>query len=298
MKVIPPPSAGIGAEIRDLDVRALTADRVAAIRDLVVRHKLVVFRGLDLNDDDYLTMARRFGRPQVYFQDHYHHPDHPEIFVSSNVEMGGKKVGVAGTGRFWHSDYQFFDEPLSWTFVYPKVIPRGDRATLYVDMVAAWRELPAHLRRELEHARCFHEAVMYYKVQPRDVDRAIAELMQEFRQLSPGAGHPAVITHPVSGEQALYVSEGFTMKVEGRSHEDSQRILQEVFAFLREPQRVHAHPWGAGDLMLWENRTLIHRSSGIPPGEKSVSYRIGVYDGQPFYRGCKLEETRLQEAAS
>jgi (R)-3-[(carboxymethyl)amino]fatty acid dioxygenase/decarboxylase len=291
MKVSPPRSATIGAEVLDLDPRRVTAAEVAAIKELVHRHKLVVFRGIDMTDAEYLTLARRFGRPQVYFQDHYHHPEHPEIFVSSNVPMDGRKVGVAGTGRFWHSDYQFFDEPLSWTFVYPKVIPRGHRATLYVDMVEAWWQLPPHLRRELEAARCYHEAVMYYKVQPRDIDRAIAELMDEFRQLSPGASHPAVITHPVTGEQALYVSEGFTMKVEGRTAEDSQRILREVFEFLAQPRRVHEHAWGAGDLMLWENRTLIHRSSGIPKGEQSVSYRIGVYDGTPFYVGCKLAET-------
>jgi taurine dioxygenase len=291
LKVTPPRAGGIGAEVRELDLRTIGAAEVAAIRDLVQRHKLVVFRGQDFSDEEYIAMARRFGRPQVYFQDHYHHPRHPEIFVSSNVPLDGQKVGVAGTGRFWHSDYQFFDEPLSWTFVYPKVIPRGHRATLFVDMVAAWRQLPQHLRRELQHARCFHEAVLYYKVQPRDIDRAIAELMAEFRALSPGASHPAVIEHPATGEQALYVSEGFTMKIEGRSHEDSQRILHEVFAFLAEPARVHEHPWGKGDLMLWENRTLIHRSSGIPKGEQSCSYRIGVYDGVPFYRGCKLEET-------
>lgn len=297
MKVTPPGRTGIGAEVRDLDLRRPTAADVAAIRELVVRHKLVVFRDQQFTDDEYVAMARRFGRPQVYFQDHYHHPRHPEIFVSSNVPMDGKKVGVAGTGRFWHSDYQFFDEPLSWTFVYPKVIPRGHRATMFVDMVRAWRELPARLQREFEPARLFHEAVMYYKVQPGDIDRAIAELMAEFRQLSPGASHPAVIEHPITGDRALYASEGFTMKIDGRSHEDSQRLLAELFAFLGDPARVHEHPWGEGDLMLWENRTLNHRASPLQKGEQSCSYRIGVYDGIPFYRGARLLDTALPGAA-
>ena len=141
---------------------------------------------------------------------------------------------------------------------------------------------------------CFHEAVMYYKIQPWDIDRAIAELMAEFRELSPGAHHPAIIEHPVTGEQALYISEGFTMSVDGMSHEQSGEILAELFDFARRPEFIHEHTWGAGDMMLWENRTLNHMSSGIPKGEKSVSYRIGVYDGLPFYNGCKLQETALR----
>ena len=205
--------------------------------------------------------------------------------------MDGKKVGVAGTGRFWHSDYQFFDEPLSLTFVYPKIIPRGHRATMFIDMERVLAALPAHLREALAGARCFHEAVMYYKVQARDIDRAITDLMAEFRQLSPGAHHPAIITHPVTSAQSLYVSEGFTMSVDGMRHEESQRLLAELFAFVRRPEHVHEHPWGEGDLMLWDNRCLIHMSSGIPKGEQSCSYRIGVYDGLPFYVGCKLVET-------
>ena len=291
MQIKPPQPNAIGAEILGLDLLRCGAAEVAAIKDLAYRHKLVVFRGVELDDEEYIAVARKFGKPQVYFQQHYHHPRHPEIFVSSNVPMEGRKVGVAGTGRFWHSDYQFFDEPLSLTFVYPKVIPRGHRATLFIDMAAVLERLPAHLRDVLEGRTCFHEAVYYYKVQPGDIDRAIAELMAEFRKLSPGAHHPAIIEHPVTGQRSLYASEGFTMSVDGIGHEQSASLLQELFAFVRRPEHVHQHPWGAGDLMLWDNRGLNHMSSGIPKGEQSCSYRIGVYDGVPFYRGCKLEET-------
>jgi len=293
MKVETPPEGRIGARIHGFHPNTCTKEQAATLRQLVYRHKLLVFTGIDLDDQDYIDLARQFGKPQVYFQDHYHHPAHPEIFVSSNVPMDGKKVGVAGTGRFWHSDYQFFDEPLSTTFVLPKIIPEGHRATLFVDMVAALRTLPANLRRALESRSCFHEAVMYYKVQPGDIDRAIAELMAEFRRLSPGAHHPAVITHPVTGQQALYISEGFTMGVDGMPHEASQQLLQDVFAHLRSPALVHEHEWGAGDLMYWDNRQLNHMSAGGAPGQGSRSYRIGVYDGLPFYEGCKLLETAL-----
>ncbi len=277
-----PEPGSIGAEISGLDPDVDPAT-VARIRELVYEHKLVVFHGMDLSDEQYIDFAQRFGRPQVYFQSHYHHPEHPEIFVSSNVARDGKKVGVSGTGRMWHSDYQMFDEPLSTTMVYPKVIPRSRRETWYVDMQRVYEELPDEMRAWVDGARAFHEATYYYKVQPWDVDKAIIELMEQFRRESPGATHPMALTHPVTGKRALYVSSGFTTKIEGLPYEESKRRLDALFAFVERDDHVFRHAWNAGDLMFWDNRTLIHQSSGIPAGEQSCSYRIGVYDDLPFY---------------
>src|SRR6185503_8462468 len=106
MKLTAPPEGQIGAEVTDTDLRTLTAEEAATLRAAVYRHKLVVFRDQTLDKDEYLAFARKLGRPQVYFQKNYHHPQYPEIFVSSNVpDENGKKVGVAGTGQYWHSDY-------------------------------------------------------------------------------------------------------------------------------------------------------------------------------------------------
>ena len=85
MKLTAPPEGQIGAEVTDTDPRTLTAEEAATLRAAVYRHKLVVFRDQTLDKDEYLAFARKLGRPQVYFQKNYHHPQYPEIFVSSNV---------------------------------------------------------------------------------------------------------------------------------------------------------------------------------------------------------------------
>ena len=150
---------------------------------------------------------------------------------------------MAGTdGRFWHTDYSFFEEPLSTTMVAPAVVP-GDRSTFFIDMVDVLRRIPAAMRAPLEGRRAFHDATYYYKIQPSDIDRPIADLIEEFRRTSPGAWHPALIEHPVTGECGLYVSEGFTTAIEGMSHEDAQSYLPELFDFVRRDQHVRAHPW-------------------------------------------------------
>jgi taurine dioxygenase len=125
-------------------------------------------------------------------------------------------------------------------------------------------------------------------VQPFDVDKGIGELMEQFHREAPGAVHPAVIRHPVDGREALYVSSGFTQRVDAIPHERSQALLRDLFAFVEHESRVCTVPWQLGDLMLWDNRQVIHRSSGNLHGLASRSYRIGVYDGLPFYPGLPV----------
>ncbi len=283
------PRSSLGADVHDIDLRSISVREAQALKAAVYEHKLLVFHGVDLDEADYVAMARKFGVPQRYFQRHYHHPDFPQIFVSNNVPMGGNKVGVAGTGRMWHSDYQFFPEPLPLTFVMPKIVPSGGtRGTVFVDMVAALRDLPNDLRDAIVGTRCFHDAVYYYKVQPFDIDKGIGELMEEFHREAPGALHPTVIEHPVSGRQALYVSSGFTQRIDRVSHEQSRLLLTRLFEFLEDPARVHQATWEPGVLLFWDNRQLMHRATGQLHGQPSRSYRIGIYDGTPFYPGLPV----------
>lgn len=284
MNVRPPRPDGIGAEITGLDVTKVNAEDAARIRELVYQHKLVVFRGQRPTTLEYIELARKIGRPQIYLQSNYHHPEHPEIFVSSNMpDDAGRKVGVSGTGRYWHTDYQFMPEPLPMTMLYPQRWPESKRETYYVDMTRVLRGLPAHLTATLKGRRAVHDGKLRYKVQAEDIDRSIAELFEKVRQFAPPVTHPAIIEHPVTKTPILYMSEGFTVGLEGVPYEEAQRALAEIFAFTKQPEHIHTQVWGDADILLWDNRYLIHMASTVPPGQPSVSYRIGIYDGLPFY---------------
>jgi taurine dioxygenase len=278
-----PPDGGIGAEIHGLDPRRVDALVAGRVLELVYEHKLVVIRGLRLAAPEYIEFARHFGTPQIYFQHNYHHPDHPEIFVSSNVLEDGKKVGVAGTGRYWHTDYQFFDEPLPLTMLQPIRLPLTRRETSYIDMQRMWRELPAELRAQLKGRRAIHEAKWRYKVQASDIDKSITEILAEFGRETPPVQHPAVLRHPVHARELLYVSEGFTVGLDGYRHEEGRALLAQVFEYCQRPEHVHTHRWCEGDILLWDNRQLLHRAGDTAAGEQSTSWRIGIYDGLPFY---------------
>ncbi len=282
---LPPPEVappGLTPQALALDLRTVDDAMAARLRELCYRWKLLVFKGQDLTDEEYIAFARKVGTPEPYFQDHYHHPDHPEIFVSSNVPMDGRKVGVAGTGRMWHADYSFFDRPLAFTCVFPKILPRVKRETYYVDMARVYRELPDALKKDIAGLTAFNDAWDYYKVQPWDIDRAVRELIDQWHREAPGASHPLVVRHPATGEDILYCSSGFTKRVEGVTAERGEALLRELFAFAEQPRFKHCQPWEEGDLFMWDNRTLIHHASSVPAGEQSRSYRISLYDELPF----------------
>ena len=283
MKIVEPAAGVIGAEILCWDVKTMTAADAARIRDLVYRHKLVVLRGQTVSEEEYIQFARVLGTPQIYFQPNYHHPDHPEIFVSTNIPKDGKKIGVSGTGKYWHTDCSFQEEPLSFTTLSPRIFPKSVRQTFYIDMEQVYNRLPAHLKEFVDTHIAVHEAKWRYKVRPEDVDKSITELLNEFEKSAPPVSHPAVIVHPVTGRRILYINEGFTTRFEGMGLEECRPILQELFAFIERPEHVYRHTYEDGDLLIWDNRPLLHKSSGVPNGEKNLNYRIGVYDGLPFY---------------
>ncbi|QNK61094.1 TauD/TfdA family dioxygenase [Pedobacter sp. PAMC26386] len=279
----------IGGEILGLDLRNLTPDspELVEIRSAIYRNKLIVIRNQELTPAEYVEFTRKLGTPQVYFQDNYHHPDFPEIFVSSNVNEDGKKVGVAGTGHYWHTDCQFQQRPLSLTSISPIIIPESIRATYYIDMAKVYRELPDDLKLLVDGAIMVHGGNNRYKVQPSDVDKSLQQLIDYMNEIVPPVKHPAVIEHPVTRDKALYMSSGFTMGIEGLTYEDNQKAMQALFDFIEREEHIHTHSWDKGDIIIWDNRFLLHKSSQLSPGEKSKSYRIGIYDAYPFYAGLE-----------
>jgi taurine dioxygenase len=283
MKVLASPSTLLGVELSSVSIASMDDEQVCLVRNLVYEHHLVVFRNQDVSILEYVDFARKVGRPQVYFQKNYHHPEHPEIFVSSNVPENGKKIGVSGTGRYWHTDCAFEPDPLSLTLLCPRILPKSIRETYYINMNQVYQELPPDLKAQVDGKYAVHEGKWRYKVQACDIDHALIDILNDVEKMAPATTHPAVITHPVSHLPALYVSEGFTTGIVGLGHEENKQVLANLFSFIQQEKHIHTHVWQEGDILLWDNRMLIHKASSVPKGESSMSYRIGIYDSLPFY---------------
>lgn len=117
----------------------------------------------------------------------------------------------------------------------------------------------------------------------KHVGFTLQTLIDDDHTLAPPVQHPAVIFHPVTGEKILFVSPGYTKQILGLQAEDSIEVLKYIATCIEKKQSVITHKWQEGDVLIWDNRSLIHRSSTDPTFGKRTLYRIGICDQYKKY---------------
>ena len=284
-RIEPRAQSGLGVTVYDFDVDTVGPGDVDAMKKLIYTEKVVVLARQDLSPRQFVRLGNLFGEPVTYHEPMYHHPDHPEIFVSSNVREGSRQIGVPKTGKFWHSDYQFMPKPFAFTLFHPQVLPPGNRGTYFIDMAKAYERLPEALRNEAAGTTASHSVRKYFKIRPEDVYRPLGEVIAEVEEKTPPVSFPTVIEHPATGERILYLSEGFTVDVDGRRPGLLRDLLEETGQL--DPTFSHPgiiqHTYEPGDLVLWDNRTLVHRALHTTTSDATVSHRLTVLDDLPLY---------------
>ena len=292
MTTLPARNANMGVPVDDMKVLDVPDADIANLRQLVYANKIVVLKNQDLSPADFVAFGRRLGEVETYYEPMYHHPEYREIFVSSNVKEEGKQVGVPKTGSFWHHDYSFMPRPFGLTLIYPQVIPQGLRGTLFIDMEKAYEELPEGLKSEIAGTRVVNSVRRYFKVRPSDVYRPISEIIAEIEEKTPAVTHSTVFAHPVTGNKVLYISEAVSHQVvdaDGNPRRDS--LLVDLFEAVGQADTTFTHPnihlqtFDEGDLLIWDNRSLVHRALHTPNPEPTVSFRVTVHDDYEFYPG-------------
>lgn len=281
--------ANLGVVVEGFDADKATDAEVAELKKQIYTNKIAVLKGQQLSTDGLVALGRRFGEPESYYEPMYHHPENDLVFVSSNVPKDGQQIGVPKTGKFWHADYQFMSRPFALTFIYPQVVPKENRGTYFIDLGRAFAALPDELRNAAVEVDAVHSPRRFFKIRPGDVYRPIGELLGEIERNTPAVSHAAVITHPYTGESIVYLSEGFTVELTDRSGRpvDSD-LLPRLLRATGQLDRGFTHPnihlqrFDAGDLLIWDNRSLVHRALHTATSEPAVSYRVTVYDEHPF----------------
>ncbi|MFC5745393.1 TauD/TfdA dioxygenase family protein [Actinomadura rugatobispora] len=282
--IIEPQGGGLGVVVAEFTAATASDEDVARLRETVYREKIVLLKEQHLSPREFLDLGRRFGRPEAYYQPMYHHPDVREVFVSSNVEEQGRQVGVPKTGKFWHSDYQFMPRPFDITLIHPQVVPRKNRGTYFINLAQAYENLSDELKRAAEHTRSWHSVRRYFKIRPSDVYRPLSEVEAEVEKETPPSSHPTVVTHRFTGERLLYVSEGFTYALEDDTGVERPALLKELIAATGQSDPTFEHPnihvqtFDKGDMLIWDNQSLVHRALHTATPEPAVSHRVTVYD--------------------
>ena len=272
------PAGTPGAEVRGVDLARLSAEEFAAIQAAWYRHDVLVFREQRLSDDDLLAFSRRFGAldsPPNQGAGRKSPPGYPDIYVVSNVlDAQGEPIGALGDGEaLWHTDMSYAPMPPDASMLYSLEIPSSGGDTCFCSMKAALAALPPDLRARVARLDIKHDGTYD---SGGNLRKGLAA--SEDPRTSAGTAHPVVIAHPVTGEPALYLGRRRNAYVVGLSLEESESLLDQLWACVETA--VYRHRWALGDLVLWDNRTTMHRRDAFDPTARRVMHRTQIKGGR------------------
>jgi len=283
-----------GVDVHGVDLRYATDGQLTAIKDRLYRHRAVIIKRQELTAADFCEVSYRFGEPVPYLQSNYHHPEHPLIFVSSNVQKDGKKMGVARTGGYWHSDTSFLQAPVPLTMLTPRIIPKlYRRRTDFIDLSEVYAALPPDLKGRIADALAVHSGRFRYKIRESDAGLDICELLNMIDKTVAPVYHPAVVTHPVTKAKILFVSSGFTVGITDAARKKIHGLRKQLTDFAESGDFTKSVLWEEGDVILWDNRYLLHKSGRyesstgdvleqVEKEEDTMMYRISINDAYPL----------------
>ena len=263
----------IGAEIEGVDLAALGDPDFREIHRALLRHGVLVFRDQRIAPDEHTAFGRRFG--QLEGTEFTTTSSHRFVIVLSNLDGEGcltsatahAMVGLA-INEQWHTDSSFRANPSTASILAARVLPAVGGDTFFASMRLAWDELGDARRAELGDRRATHSYAESWQ-------RAGGELSASMRAALPPATHPLVRIHPETRQPSLYISNHICM-IEGIDDHSARRMVDELVAFAARPGRVYRHRWRDGDVVMWDNRCMLHRAQGFDGEHPRVMHRVTV----------------------
>jgi taurine dioxygenase len=272
----------IAADIEQIDLsRPLAAEEIAFIKDSWNKHLVLRFRNQKLTDDDLLRFSRYFGEldppgPNPYGVTFL--PEYPEINVISNVKDDqGTPIGNLGDGEaVWHADMTYIDNPPEAGILYAIEVPVGQGDTYFANMVAAYADLPDDLRTRVDGKILIHDAAHNSAGMLRKGYEEVADV-----RLTPGARHPLVYKDAL-GRAALFLGRRPHAYIMGLDVAESDALLDALWAHVTQPKFSWKNEWRVGDLLMWQNRMVLHRRDGFDPTVRRIMHRTQIKGASPI----------------
>ncbi len=253
------PLRPVGAVVTDLRADTLDAAGVADMRRLLAEHGVVVLPGQDVADDGFLRFLRSFG-PMMFTAGETPVPGFPDLNVISNV---GRSSPPRST---FHTDTSYVRKPPAYTALRAVQVPARGGHTLFTNQYAAYSALPAHVHDLLEG---------------RSITHVVTGLdLPEGAEVS--ATHPIFRVHPVSGRTCLFMSApNRCARVSGMSAHQSAGIVDYLFEVSTREDNVFRHAWSPGDVVMWDNRCVLHCADHTAVVGDRIMHRGMVADDAP-----------------
>ena len=287
-----------GARVTGVDVsKKLSQEELDVIHKAWLEHLVLVFPGQQLDARALVRFTSLFGPLDDYATQPFNrHPEINEVMVLTNKHTNGKPSKTYNAGQNWHTDLSYTLRPAKATSVYCVEKPSVGGDTMFANMYLAYETLTPKMREFLDGLEGVHDASLI-----EGLDKRGPEVANEFRRLNPPVVHPAVRVHPETGKKALYVNERVRNFV-GLSEAESKPIVQFLCQHSVGPRMTYRHYWTVGDLVMWDNRCLVHLAVGdYDPAEIRHMLRtsgMGDYYGRYLDPEQAAKQMGAQEIAA
>jgi taurine dioxygenase len=268
--------APLGAEIRGIDLSLpLAGSDVETIEEAWRMRLVVVIRGQKLSDPQLLAFSRCFGELDPPGPNPYGEPynkEFPEINVISNVIENGKSIGGLGDGEaVWHADLTYAEVPPKAAILHSLEVPPSGGNTYFVDMFAAYETLPANLKSAVARKMAVHDGSRNSAGFLRKGYKEVSDVRQTV-----GARHPLVRTDPATGRKALFLGRRPNSYIIGTEVAESETLLDALWAHATQPRFAMSHQWHVGDVLMWNNLSVLHRRDPFDPSSRRIMHRTQI----------------------
>lgn len=275
------PSGGAcGAEVRGIDLHALDDESVRVFEEALCDHLVVLVRHQPLTDPELIALGRKLGElepPGMSIIGKPYIDEYPDVLVISNIVEDGQPKGNLGAGEaIWHTDMSYRARPVSYAILHALELPEQGGNTYFANQYLACETLSPGAKKKLDGRMLIHD----------ETYNSAGQLRKGFREVTdpreaPGARHPIFRTHPVTGRKALYLGRRRNGYILGLPLEESERLLDELWAHASRPEFVWCQEWQLGDTLIWDNRCLIHRRDPFDPDARRMMHRVQIRGEQP-----------------
>jgi len=292
---VKPFATALGAEVICGNVNRLSPADLEMVRQAWLDHLVLLVRGQTLSADDLIGFAKTFGEvdlatPVSELPAGVKERPNPYISMVSNVKEDGMPIGTLGDGEVvWHTDMSYHEAPISASILYAIEVPEVGGRTGFVNMYEALESLPEQEQERVRALSIKNDATYNSAGQIRRGMNPVTDV-----RTSPGVTHPAVRTHPETNHNALYLGRRPNAYINGLDVDESEKLLNMLWSHATS-RPAWFHQWEVGDIVLWDNRCVMHRREPFDPSTRRIMQRLQCKGDAPIQR---KEASRLPHPRS
>ena len=266
---VTPQSTALGAVISGIDLSKEPSKRaMAELEDAFGRYSVIFFRDQNLTPQQHIAMAERWGAINV---NRFFNPLDGYPQIAQVIKEANQKENIGGT---WHTDHSYDLIPAMGSMLYAREVPTVGGDTLFSSMYLAYEALSEDMKKMLADLKAWHSSRHAFGYSVTDSEHFDDGRLANPGQATQDALHPVVITHPLTGRKALYVNADFTVRFDGWTVEESQPILDLLYAHGARQEFTCRFHWEPGSIAFWDNRATWHYAMNDYQGHRRIMHRI------------------------